>query len=106
MGTKNRIPETKPNFPNRSVSVPSSVPVSEYPKYPSTELKFPNRTEVPEFAQSYIYIHTHTHPSYILYSKLHNLTCFTLQDFSREGDVMEMPVDCGMCLCGAVVDAH
>jgi hypothetical protein len=62
LGTKNRIPETEPNypktepnFPNRSVSVPSSVPISEYPKYPSTEPKFPNRTEVPEvpeFAQS------------------------------------------------------
>jgi hypothetical protein len=59
LGTKNRIPKTEPNYPrtelnflNRSVLVPSSVPVSEYPKYPSTEPKFPNRTEVPEFAQS------------------------------------------------------
>jgi hypothetical protein len=72
-------PRTEPNFLNRSVSVPSSVPVSEYPKYPSTEPKFP-RTEVPKYPNlhnpSYIYIH----PSYILYLKLHNLTCFTLPD--------------------------
>jgi hypothetical protein len=41
LGTKNRIPETEPNYPipepkypNRSGLIPSSVPVSEYPKYP------------------------------------------------------------------------
>jgi hypothetical protein len=63
LGTKNRIPETEPNYPRTEPNFPNrsvSVPISEYPKYPSTEPKFLNRTEVPEvskFAQSYIYIY-------------------------------------------------